>query len=140
MPIHPITAAVYYSLGCVEFELGHPEPARYAVSKPGIYLSYYLLINHRMYLDKARIIAELRSPTRDDGVIARICWKTAIVLESDTFGTYKTEAQEFRSRAEVARQKLLASGEGGIIPFIEDDADQDEEEDKFDALVPLFYR
>jgi hypothetical protein len=93
-----------------------------------------------MYLDKARGIAELRSPTRDDGVIARICWKTAIVLEADTFGTFKNEAEEFRSRAEVARRKLIASGEGGIIPFIENDTDRDEERDRYDALVPLFYR
>jgi hypothetical protein len=31
-PIHPITAAAYYSLACVEFEFGHPEPAKYAIS------------------------------------------------------------------------------------------------------------
>jgi hypothetical protein len=27
-PIHPIVAAAYYSLGCVEFEMNHPEPAK----------------------------------------------------------------------------------------------------------------
>jgi hypothetical protein len=137
MPIHPITAAAYYSLACVEFEMTHPEPAKYA---PFRTQSFYLLINSRMYLDKARSIAELRSPTRDDGVVARICWKTAIVLESDTFGTFKTEADEFRSRAEVARQRLLSSGEGGIVPFVQYDIERDGEEDIYDALVPIFYR
>jgi len=28
MPLHPITAAAYYSLGCVKFEQGELEPAR----------------------------------------------------------------------------------------------------------------
>ncbi|KAH8755898.1 hypothetical protein BGZ57DRAFT_1009101 [Hyaloscypha finlandica] len=93
-----------------------------------------------MYLDKARSIAELRSPTRDDGVVARICWKTAIVLESDTFGTFKTEADEFRSRAEVARQRLISSGEVGIVPFVQYDIERDSEEKIYDALVPIFYR
>jgi len=99
-----------------------------------------LLTRDRMYLDKARGIAELRTPSHDDGPIARICWKTAVVLEANTYGIYKSEAREFRNRAEVAKQKLLAAGEGGIIPFVEDDADRDEEEDSYDALVPLFYR
>jgi TolA-binding protein len=27
-PIHPITAAAYYSLGCVEFEMKHHDNAR----------------------------------------------------------------------------------------------------------------
>jgi hypothetical protein len=27
-PISPITAAAYYSLACVEFEMDHPEPAK----------------------------------------------------------------------------------------------------------------
>jgi hypothetical protein len=74
-------------------------------------------------------------------VIARILWKTATILESDTFGTYSAKAAELRRRAELARQSLLASGEGGLIPFIDEyEADRDEEEDNFDALVPLFYR
>lgn len=122
MPIHPITAAAYYSIACVEFALGHNEVAK-------------------AYLDKSKAIAQLRSPLRDDGVLARILWKTATVLESDTFGTYSAEAAELRKRAELARQSLLASGEGGLIPFIDEyEADRDEEEDNFDALVPLFFR
>jgi hypothetical protein len=28
MPIHPITAAAYYSLACVEFEKGHSDNAK----------------------------------------------------------------------------------------------------------------
>jgi len=28
MPIHPLTTAAYYSLACVEFELGHHDFAR----------------------------------------------------------------------------------------------------------------
>ena len=100
-----------------------------------------MLKNLRGYLDKAKAIAELRSPTRDDGVLTRILWKTAVVLESDTYGTYASEAAQLRTRAEVARLRLLASGEGGIIPFIdEDDAERDQEEDSYDALVPLYFR
>lgn len=122
MPIHPITAAAYYSLACVEFAMSHSEVAI-------------------GYLKKALEIAELRSPTRDDGVIARILWKMAVVLESDTFGSFSSEAAGLRTRAEVARRQLLSSGEGGVIPFIgEDDAERNQEEDSFDALVPLYFR
>ena len=83
----------------------------------------------------------MRSPIRDDGVIARILWKTAVVLESDMLGKFSSEADALRQRAEVARNQLVVSGEGGKIPFIdEDDAERDQEEDSYDALVPLFYR
>ena len=83
----------------------------------------------------------MRSPTRDDGVIARILWKTAVVLESDVLGKFSSEAGELRQRAELARNKLVASGEGGSIPFAdEDDTERDQEEASYDALVPLFYR
>jgi len=83
----------------------------------------------------------LRSPARDDGVIARILWKTSVVLESDMLGKFSSEADELRQRAEVARKQLGASGEGGSIPFVEEDDDErDQEEDSYDALVPLFYR
>jgi hypothetical protein len=56
-------------------------------------------------------------------------------------GKFSSEADALRTRAEVARKQLMASGEGGSIPFInEDDAERDQEEDSYDALVPLFYR
>jgi hypothetical protein len=122
MPMHSIAAAAYYSLACVEFAQDHAEVAK-------------------GYLNKARQIAELRSPNHDDGVIARILWKTAVVLESDVLGKFTSEADGLRQRAEVARKQLVANREGGLIPFIdEDDAERDQEEDSYDALVPLFYR
>jgi hypothetical protein len=64
----------------------------------------------------------------------------AVVLESDTLGRYVDEAERLRTRAAVAQQQLLASGEGGDIPEWDEDADRDREEDSYDALVPLFYR
>lgn len=89
-----------------------------------------------MFLDKARKISELRSPTRDDGPIARIVWKTSEVLASAPYGANKAEADELRQKAEVARQALLAGGEGGLIQ----DSGRGEDEDSYDLLVPLFFR
>ncbi|MCJ1400647.1 hypothetical protein MMC11_003855 [Xylographa trunciseda] len=120
--IHPITAAAYYSLGCVEFKLKHHEVAK-------------------GYLDKARAIAELRSPARDDGTIARILWKTAQVMEDDTYGSYAQEAAVLRNRAEIARRTLTGRGEGDLISIDENgDPDADEEEASYDALVPMYFR
>jgi hypothetical protein len=100
-----------------------------------------LLTLNRNYLKKALTIAELRSPNRDDGPIARILWTQAKVLESDTFGKYQEEAATLRRRAAAAQQELLAAGEGGDIPILNADyADRDLEEASYDALVPLFYR
>lgn len=78
--------------------------------------------------DKGRTVSEILSPSRDDGLVARILWEMAIVIESDKLGEDKAEAEELRNRAERARQTLLAEGEGG---FAEDD---------YYAIVPLFYR
>ena len=123
LPTHPITAAIYYSLAGIEIVLDHPDVTR-------------------LYLNKARQIAEIRSPTRDDGVVARILWRTAVFLETDVLGKFTSgEATELRQRAELARKDLAANGEGGFVLF----GDQKEEEknteqDEFDALVPLFYR
>jgi hypothetical protein len=84
----------------------------------------------------------LRSPSRDDGSIARILWKKSVVLESDTFGTYAKEAEGLRIRAEVALKTLTGNGEGQLTVAVDndDDADIDEVEDSFDALVPGFFR
>lgn len=99
----------------------------------------------RGHLDRAKEIAELRSPRYDDGPIARINWKTAIVLESYPYGAFKQTANELRDKAMAAYTNLTQSGEGGRIPVPDDeDADDyneiEQEEDMFDALVPLFYR
>jgi len=123
-PIHPITAAGYYSIGCVEFEKRN-------------------LDNAKGYLDKAMAIAQLRSPTRDDGTMARILWKTSEVMNEDPYGTYKVEADQMRVRAEVARRDLTNSGEGTGLVFSLDEegnADGAEIEDSYDALVPGFFR
>ena len=95
-----------------------------------------------MWLDKAMTIAQLRSPNRDDGTMARILWKTSIVLERDTLGRYKDEADEKRIRAEVARTLLNNNGEGAPVIAIDDDGNADvaEEEDTYDALVPGYFR
>lgn len=100
-----------------------------------------VLTRHRFNLNKALTIAELRSPNRDDGPIARIVWTMAKVLDSDTLGRYAEEATRLRNRAALAQQKLIAGGEGGEIRVPENETgDRDLEEDSYDALVPLFYR
>ncbi|KAG4441573.1 hypothetical protein IFR05_002958 [Cadophora sp. M221] len=123
MPLHPITAAAYYSLGCVKFEQGDLEPSK-------------------AWLEKARSIAQLNSPVADDGPTARILWKLAQVLEADPEKRFTEEALDLRNRAAIARAKLLATGKGGAMAFLrEDDAeDADDEEEDYDVLVPLFYR
>jgi hypothetical protein len=92
-------------------------------------------------------IAQLRSPDRDNGLIARNLWMLSKVLEADTFGTYQKEADDMRIRAEIARQKLTSSGEGalvtsdGVLSLDEDgNIDPAEEEDTYDALVPGYFR
>jgi tetratricopeptide (TPR) repeat protein len=122
-PIHPITAAAYYSLGCVEHE-------RHNVD------------NAKAYLDKAMAIAQLRSPDRDDGTMARIMWKTSQVLENEMFGASQEDATELRIRAELALKTLTAKGEGGIVFSADEEGnpDRDEMEDAYDSLVPGYFR
>ncbi|KAN0114720.1 hypothetical protein V8E51_004264 [Hyaloscypha variabilis] len=122
-PIHPITAAAYYSLGCVEQERRNIDHAK-------------------AYLDKAMAIAQLRSPDRDDGTMARIMWKMSQVLESDPFGTFLGYATELRIRAELALKTLTANGEGGILFSLDEEgnADHDEMKDAYDSLVPGYFR
>ena len=64
-----------------------------------------------------------------------------MVLESDPDNSFAEEAAELRQRAKFAQEALLASGEGGLIPLVDQvDSERNEEEDSYDALVPLFFR
>ena len=87
-------------------------------------------------------IAQLRSPDRDDGTMARIMWKTSVVLEAETYGTFQEEATELRIRAELALKTLTAKGEGGIVFSVDEEgnADRDEVEEAYDSLVPGYFR
>jgi hypothetical protein len=62
------------------------------------------------------------------------------VLENDLLTTYK--AQELRNRAEVARKTLTAGGEGHVIEVLDEEGNVDycEEDEAYDALVPIFFR
>ncbi|RDW59780.1 hypothetical protein BP6252_12867 [Coleophoma cylindrospora] len=139
-PIHPITAAAYYSIACCEFELKHPEVAKYENTE--LLLTFTVLTVRRKNLDKSLAIASLRSPNRDDGTMARIMWKMSVILEDDTYGTYAKEADSLRLRAELARQQLTASGESGLVFAIDENGneDRDETEASYEALIPFFYR
>ena len=74
--------------------------------------------------------------------MARILWKTSVVLEDDTVGAFATEATSMRTRAELARRKLTGNGEGGLVFAIDEEgnADANETEDSYDALVPGYFR
>jgi hypothetical protein len=87
-------------------------------------------------------IAQLRSPNRDDGTMARIMWKTSKVMEDDTYGMYAKEAEELRIRADLAQKTLTGSGEGIVVIAIDEKGNLDvgEEEDSYDALVPGYFR
>ncbi|KAG4441818.1 hypothetical protein IFR05_002682 [Cadophora sp. M221] len=115
MPIHPVTAAAWYSLACVEFARGN--------------------------LDAALVISALRSPAREDGPIVRTMWKKACVLEQYPEGKHLEEAKDLKRRAERLKETLTVGGEGGTVPFADEEGrERNQEEDSYDALVPLFYR
>lgn len=69
-------------------------------------------------------------------------WKTSVVLESETFGTFAEDATELRIRAELALKTLSAKGEGGIVFSVDESGnpDPDEIEDAYDSLVPGYFR
>lgn len=64
----------------------------------------------------------------------------AKVLENDVLAG--PQAQQLRNRADVARRELTALGEGHTVEVLDDDGnvDYDEEDDAYDALVPIFFR
>lgn len=100
------------------------------------------MIFFRGYLAKARSIAELRSPTRDDGTVARILWKTAQALKYHVSGAGNEEARQLLERAYAARDALNASGEAVDVPFNDDEErpEIENEEETFDQLVPGYFR
>jgi len=121
----------------MEFYIGNIDNAKFDSQLTTV----TVLTVYRYNLAKALTIAELRSPNRDDGPIARIVFRQAKVLESDTLGRFADEAARLRNRAFLAQQKLVALGEGGEIPASENQMpDRDPEEENYNALVPLFYR
>jgi hypothetical protein len=94
----------------------------------------------RGYLDKALAIAELRSPAREDGNIARILFKISKVLENDILTNFK--AQELLNRAEIAKENLTRRGEGHVVEILDDEGNLGyiEQDEAYDALVSIFYR
>jgi hypothetical protein len=74
--------------------------------------------------------------------MARILWKKSVVLESDTYGTFQTVANEMRLRAELARKELTSNGEGGVVISLDEEGDPDalETEELYDVLVPGYFR
>lgn len=64
----------------------------------------------------------------------------AKVLENDPLN--QQTAQDLLARAGVARLNLTGMGEGHILHIIDEDGNVnfDEEDDAFDALVPIFFR
>ncbi|PVH79053.1 hypothetical protein DL98DRAFT_633450 [Cadophora sp. DSE1049] len=125
MPTHPVTSAVWYSLACLDFTEGSNESA---------------LIK----LEKSKLIAEMRSPIRNDGTIARLLWKMAVVVESSGAGSHVAQAAILRSKAEKIKQELVVASEGGAIRsrdgLLISAGEHCQEESSYDALVPLFFR
>jgi hypothetical protein len=55
---------------------------------------------------------------------------------------HTTEAAQLRTRAEIARRTLTGRGEGDLVMTIDEhgNVDEVEEENSYDALVPLYFR
>ncbi|KAL2064598.1 hypothetical protein VTL71DRAFT_3735 [Oculimacula yallundae] len=121
--VHPITIAGYYRLACVEFEQGHE-------------------IQALEYLRKALSIARLRSPGRDDGTIARILWRIALVLKAAQGDFEEEDADSMRRAAEKALKDPKNHGQGGLVLALNDigELDDIEWEGHYDALVPEVFR
>ncbi|KAL2064599.1 hypothetical protein VTL71DRAFT_3736 [Oculimacula yallundae] len=123
MPLHPLTAAAWFSLGVTQRE------------KQNYELSYYLF-------EKAKTISQLRSPIFTDGSTARILWHMAKVIDSDKTRTVGTpeEAKDLRRQAEMAKVQILAKGQGREVLPSEDENPERREEVSYDVLLPLFFR
>jgi hypothetical protein len=91
---------------------------------------------------KARNIAELRSPTRDDGTVARILWQTAQALRYHVSGSGNEEARLLLERAYAARDALKITGEAVDLQTLDEEErpEIEDEEESFDQLVPGYFR
>ncbi|KAK0125805.1 hypothetical protein ONS95_007437 [Cadophora gregata] len=127
MPLHPLTASAWFSLGVTQR------------AKKNYSLAFYLF-------GKAKIISELRSPTSIDGAIARVLWHMARVIEEDKKSGMASleetleDARDLRRQAEMAKQRIRAAGQGReVLPAEEENPDRGEEV-SYDLLLPLFFR
>lgn len=92
------------------------------------------------YLKKALSIARLRSPGHDDGTVARILWKTAVLRA--TPAASDADITSMRKAAEAAFQDPKNHGEGMLILTLDEKGEEDEQEleEAYDKLVPEFFR
>ncbi len=95
---------------------------------------------YRGHLEKARSIAELRSPTRDDGTIARILYMLARVMQNNVLTA--AQAQPLQTRAEMARANLMGRGESAPLDVYDPDGNLEVEDELvfYNLLVPVFFR
>jgi len=118
-PLHPLTAAVYYKMGCTDLEQDRHSKA---------------LGN----LEKALNIAELRSPNVIDGTIARIQWKRAeVVLDDQTTGPDRRK--EFQGVMDDMNLRQTSIAESMDVDLLGTDAEPDRER-SYDLLVAGYYR
>ena len=113
-PVHPLAAATYYKLGCVEIARGKKH--------------YDRALN---YFGKAFDVADTRSPGEVDGTIARIMWKKSEVLIDDPIR--RSEGLELRRQMLVALSDIAAELGLTLDPDLS-------EEQKFDMLLPGYFR
>lgn len=118
-PLHPLTAAVYYKMGCTDFEKDR----------------YLKALGN---LEKALNIAELRSPNVIDGTIARIQWKRAeVVLHDPTEGPERRK--EYMSIMDDMNLRQISIAESMDVDLLGTDHAEDRE-GSFDLLVAGYYR
>jgi len=87
-------------------------------------------------------IVQHRNPDRGDGTMARVVWKTSVVPESETFGTFQEDATELRIRAELALKTQTAKSKVGIVFSVDEEGntDRDAMEEAYDSLVPGYFK
>lgn len=113
-PVHPLTCAVYYKIGCVYIARGRKFHE-----------------NALLNLEKAFNIAMIRSSNEVDGTTARIQWKQAEVMIDDPIR--RPDGLKLREGMKTVLPDIAAELELAVDPEWEDD-------EAFDQLVPGFFR